>query len=118
MMQMEEKDHEIHAKADAMKAQHELDRKVEKQIQHAHQVAHERASHMTSDEAFKQLHNTAEGIRKSAHGDGSDKFANMLEESMADLEELKHENEFKAHERHDKHEHDRETREHDREMRE
>jgi hypothetical protein len=111
MMKLQKEDEELHERAEERIAQHELDRKVEQQVKHAHEVAHQRALHMTSDEAFQQLHETVEGIRKKAHGDGSDSWANELEQSMEILEEEKHENEFKAHERHVKHEHDREMRE-------
>merc|ERR1719386_269807 len=117
MMQLEKEDHDLHEKAKERIAEHELERTVEKQIEHAHQVAHQRALHMTSDQAYQQLHEAAEASRKRAHrdgsvqGDGSDSFANELEQSIMDLEEQKHENEFKAHERQVQHERDTEIRE-------
>jgi len=50
-------------------------------------------------------------MRKTAHGDGSDRWANELEESVIDLEEQKHENEEKARERRARHQHEHEVRE-------
>jgi len=117
MMKLEKEDKAIHERANERIAEHELDRKVKLQIKHAHDVAHERAKHMTPEQALQQLHETTERIRKKAHadgserGDGSDSFANELEQSIMDLEEEKHENEFKAHERHLQHEIDHEARE-------
>merc|ERR1719460_1622558 len=114
MMKLEKEDKAIHEKAQERIAQHELEHKVQVQIQHAHEVAHERAKHTTPEQAYQQLHVTAERIRKRAHadgserGDGSDRFANELEASIMELEEEKHEMEFKAHERYLQHEHERE----------
>merc|ERR1719388_62684 len=117
MMKLEKEDKAIHEKAQERIAQHELEHTVQMQIKHAHEVAHERAKHTTPEQAYQQLHQTAERIRKRAHadgsqrGDGSDSFANELEESIMALEEEKHENEFKAHERHIQHEREHEARE-------
>lgn len=117
MMKLEQEDKAIHDKAKERIAQHELDHKVQLQIKHAHEVAHERAMHTSADQAYQQLHQTAERIRRKAHvdgsenGDGSDRYANELEQSIMELEEQKHENEFKAHERHLQHEREREARE-------
>jgi len=117
MMKLEQEDKAIHEKAKERIAEHELDRKVQLQIKHAHEVAHERAKHTSAEQAYQQLHQTAERIRTRAHadgserGDGSDSYANELEQSIMELEEQKHENEFKAHERHIQHEREREARE-------
>merc|ERR1719198_148840 len=110
MMKLENEDKAIHEKAKALHEQHELDHKVRLQIKHAHDIAHERSKNMTPEQAYQQLHETTERIRKRAHadgserGDGSDSFANELEQSIMVLEDEKHENEFKAHERHLLHE--------------
>jgi hypothetical protein len=49
-----------------------------------------------SEEAVKQMQVAAEKMRQTAHGDGSDRWANQLEESMLDLEAEKHDMEEKA----------------------
>jgi len=117
MVKLEQEDEAMHQRAKERIAQHELDRKVQLQINHAHEVAHRRAMNMTPEQAYQQLHDTAERIRKKAHkdgtsqGDGSDNFANELEQSIMALEDQKHENEFKAHERRIQHEREHENRE-------
>jgi len=58
-----------------------------------------------------EVEKTSESIREAAHGDGSDKWANELEESVMDLENEKHENAEKAQERRARHQHDHEVRE-------
>eukprot|EP00746_Dinoflagellata_sp_MGD_P160322 gnl/MRDRNA2_/MRDRNA2_87005_c0_seq1.p1 gnl/MRDRNA2_/MRDRNA2_87005_c0~~gnl/MRDRNA2_/MRDRNA2_87005_c0_seq1.p1 ORF type:complete len:381 (-),score=91.04 gnl/MRDRNA2_/MRDRNA2_87005_c0_seq1:72-1082(-) len=95
MMALEKEDQENQDRAKARHQQHEIDRKV----------AHARTPVMTPEVAAKELEETAEGIRKAAHGDGSDRWANELEETVMDLEEMKHENEEKAKERHARHQH-------------
>merc|ERR1719265_1786133 len=72
-------------------------------------MAQARATVMTPEVAAKEVEETAESIRKAAHGDGSDRWANELEESVMDLEEMKHENEEKAKQRRARHQHDHEV---------
>lgn len=98
MMALEKEDQENQERAKARHQQHEIDR----QVAHAHKV-------MTPEVAAKEVEETAESIRKAAHGDGSDRWANELEETVMDLEEMKHENEEKAKERHARHQHDHEV---------
>merc|ERR1719321_388627 len=43
--------------------------------------------HKATEEAAKRVHQAAAAARKLAHGDGSDSFANYLEQSMMKLEE-------------------------------
>jgi len=110
MMALEEEDHEMQEKAKQRHAQREVERKVQQDIQHTSQVAHERAASMSPEDAAEQVIETANSIRKNAHGDGSDSFANELEETVIDLEEEKRENEAKAKERHARHEHEHQVR--------
>jgi len=60
--------------------------------------------HEKAEAAAKALMASAAEARKHAHGDGSDRFANRLEESMLDLQEMDHENKEKAKARHAQHE--------------
>lgn len=111
MMALEQEDHENQERAKARHEQRAIEHQVHDEMEHAKKVAHERGPVMTPEEAAKEVEETAESIRKSAHGDGSDKWASEIEESVMDLEELKHENEEKARERRARHQHDHEVRE-------
>merc|ERR1719387_3210421 len=109
MMALEQEDHENQERANARHEQHEIERQVRNDIEHTKKEAHMRAAVITAEAAAKEVEETAESIREAAHGDGSDKWANELEESVIDLEEMKHENEEKAKERHARHQHDHEV---------
>lgn len=65
--------------------------------------------HEKAEAAAKHLMESAAEARKNAHGDGSDRFVNHLEESMLDLMEMDHENKEKAKARHARHEKERQA---------
>merc|ERR1719269_208168 len=95
---------------------HEHDREMREELRHKKEMAaakqaatenkHEAKNSdepKNSEEAVKQMQIAAEDMRKSAHGDGSDRWANQLEESMLDLEAEKQDFEQKARLRRAKH---------------
>merc|ERR1719335_2020034 len=63
--------------------------------------------HKATEEAAKRVHEAAAAARKTAHGDGSDSFANYLEQSMMKLEQEDKAIHEKANERIAQHELDR-----------
>jgi hypothetical protein len=109
MMALEKEDQENQERAKARHHQLEMERQVHKEIAEANKMAHARAAVMTPEAAAKEVEETAENIRKAAHGDGSDKFASEIEETVMDLEEMKHENEEKMKERRARHQHEHEV---------
>merc|ERR1719482_1499936 len=62
-------------------------------------------------EAERKVHEAAAAARKTAHGDGSDSFANDLEKSMMTLEQEDHENQERAKVRHQQRDTERQVRE-------
>merc|ERR1719235_3156365 len=101
---------------EALRARH----KQEREAMHAsHAVAVEalnslhadqmKAHHESAEEAAKAVMQAAKEARAKAHGDGSDRFANSLEESILDLQAMDQENKRKQKERHEQHEKERQA---------
>lgn len=102
--EMEEKQRERHARHE--KERQELRARHEKEMQalHASHSEQMKAHHESAEEAARAVMASAAEARQRAHGDGSDRFANGLEESILDLQAMDRENKRKQKERHELHE--------------
>lgn len=127
VLDLEEEKHAMEQKQKERQARHEKERQAlhaqhEKEMQalRARHAEHMRALHQemaaghakepeTAEEAARKVMEGAEAARKKAHGDGSDRFANSLEESILDLQAMDAENKRKQAERHALHEKERQA---------
>lgn len=104
VIDLEEEKRENDEKAKERRARHQHDHEVREELLHARQAAHDNAHRApSSDEAARQVQEATAAVQKTAHGDGSDSWANHLEESVVDLQQEKHEFEEKEKERRAKH---------------